>query len=309
MHATGQVAAPRAARSTTSTLALAIGVAVLSAGGCEGSTQDDTAGKRAAPEPTAGEETGNGERAAQQTAQDEAAGPPASRSAPEKASESRHAAWDAIVSSYATDDGGFRYEALRESTEDLARLDGYLERVAGADASTLERDAELAFYINAYNALTVKAVLDAWPTESVMEVDGFFKEKKHAVAGREVTLDELEHGIIREQFDEPRIHFAVNCASASCPPLADEAYTAANLERLLAAQTRAYVRESTEIDEGAGKVRVSKLFEWFEEDFADAGGVRAFVAERLPEGKAKKVRSDDLELVHREYDWALNDRP
>ncbi len=170
------------------------------------------------------------------------------------------------------------------------------------------RDARLAFYLNAYNLLVVHAVVARDPIASVMAVEGFFDRARHRVAGAERTLNELENDVIRGGFREPRIHFALNCASESCPPLARAPYAAATLDATLERQTRAFVRASTRLDRAAGRVVVSRLFEWYADDFGGPDGVRRFVAARLDPDDAAFVRDAAHPLAHAEYDWALNAR-
>ncbi|MBX3250388.1 MAG: DUF547 domain-containing protein [Myxococcales bacterium] len=214
--------------------------------------------------------------------------------------------WDELVRTYRTSDGGFRYAALRSSAEHRARLDAYVRAVGEARDEGWSRDEALAFYVNAYNALTVKAVLDAWPLESVMRVEGFFDRRTHRVAGRARTLNQLENDVIRgARFAEPRIHFVVNCASAGCPPLPPRALTAANLEETLERSTRAFVRRTTRLR--GGTLHVSQIFEWYAADFERFGGVRAFVVRQLEEPMASAARAAALAYVP--YDWALNARP
>jgi hypothetical protein len=215
--------------------------------------------------------------------------------------------WAMILRSYTTTDGGFRYAALHAHAEHRALLDAYVHAVGTADPSRWTRDEQLAFYLDAYNALTVHAVISRWPLRSVMDVQGFFDRVEHRVAGRAMTLNHLENDVIRAGFRDPRIHFAVNCASASCPPLHREPFTTqrdlgATLDRL----TRAFVRRSTRVTNDA--VRVSKVFEWFAADFEPRGGVRAFVASQLDEPAASQVREESRTLRHATYDWATNAR-
>lgn len=215
--------------------------------------------------------------------------------------------WTMLVETYVTDDG-FRYEALRGNQEHVALLENLVEAVGATDESVLSRDQALAFYINAYNVLTIHSVLELWPVQSVMQEEGFFDERSHVVAGTEMTLNDLENDVIRDQerFGEPRIHFAVNCASVGCPPLQREAFTADNLERLLAAGARSFVRASTQIDRARNRVQASKLFEWFADDFGGADGARAFIASQLEGEDAELVRNERTQIQHFEYDWALN---
>lgn len=218
------------------------------------------------------------------------------------------APWAAILRSHVTDDGGFRYAALEADATARGALDGYLEGVAEAEPAGWPREVRLAFYIDAYNALTIRQVVAGWPVENVMEEEGFFREREHVVAGRTLTLDALENQLIRPEFGEPRIHFAVHCASAGCPPLAATPYTGANLEERLEAQTRAYLRASTNADSGAGTLEVSRVFEWFTDDFEAAGGPKAFLQRYLEGEAATLAQAPATTLEYIDWDWSLNAR-
>lgn len=219
------------------------------------------------------------------------------------------AGWDRILSTYVTNDGGFRYEALRANEEHRAQLASFAETVAESEPDSWSRDVQLAFYINAYNALVIKSVLDLWPIRGVMTVRGFFDRREHRVAGQSMTLNHLENEIIRsERFAEPRIHFLVNCASVGCPPLMSQAVTAENLEESLAREARAFVRSSSRIETERNRVRLSQIFEWFGDDFSGVGGVREFVASQLDDQQATFVRTRTTRIGHFQYDWALNRR-
>lgn len=219
--------------------------------------------------------------------------------------------WATILERYVTDDGGFRYGALRAHEAHRAALRGLVSAIAEAEVDGWTRDAQLAFFINAYNALVIHTVLERWPIESVIRSEGFFDGVEYPVAGTDRTLNGLENDVIRdaERFGEPRIHFAVNCASAGCPPLADTPYTAAALEAMLARRARAYVRATTRIDRDADRVQVSQIFEWFAADFGGPDGVRAFLAAHLEDEDAAFVRDASTEVEHFDYDWALDARP
>jgi len=249
-------------------------------------------------------------------AEEEAAPEPAPREAPEDPPEAAEAPfdwgpWATILEAYVTDDGGFRYEALRANEAHRGVLRALVSRIAEADVDGWPQDAQLAFFINAYNVLVIHTVLERWPIESVIRSEGFFDGVEYPVAGVERTLNDLENDVIRdrERFGEPRIHFAVNCASVGCPPLADAPYAAGDLDAMLARQAQAYVRATTRIDRGADRARVSQIFEWFAEDFGGADGVRSFLAAHLPDEDAAFVREASTEIAHFEYDWALNSRP
>ena len=220
-------------------------------------------------------------------------------------------AWASLLSTYATEDGGFRYAALLANAGDQATLRQVVEAVANASPVAYpERSAQLAFYINAYNILTVSAVVERFPIDSVMSVPGFFDTITHTVAGNPRTLNALENDLIRAQFSEPRIHFAVNCASVGCPWLDRTPFTAENLDASLTRLTRQFVGQSTSIDSRRRRVVVSQIFEWFAGDFQAAGGVRAFlVAHTDHEQTRVQVADERMRIAYTPYDWALNARP
>lgn len=137
-----------------------------------------------------------------------------------------------------------------------------------------------------------------------MEVEGFFDGIEHSVAGESMTLNTLENERIRAVFGEPRIHFAVNCASTSCPPLRNTPFDAESLEASLEEQARAFVRSSTSVR--GRRATLSKLFDWFADDFTAGGGVREFIALRLDEEDAATVRSERTTLRYTDYDWSPN---
>lgn len=215
-------------------------------------------------------------------------------------------AWARVLDRFVTDDGGFRYAALIADAGALADLDAWLRHVATIDLDPLERDARLALLINAYNAYTLKSVIELWPVESVLAEPGFFDARTHMVAGSETTLNGLENDRIRAVFGEPRIHFLVNCASTGCPPLAPVPVTADNLESLLEEHTRQFVRAT--VRPTGDSVELSQIFEWFAADFEPAGGVRAFVASYLEAELAERVLDDTVPLRFTPYDWSLNGR-
>lgn len=218
------------------------------------------------------------------------------------------APWHTVVSNYATRDGGFRYQALRANAEHAALLSSFVQTIGSARPTGWARNEQLAFYINAYNALTIASVLELWPVQSVMREQGFFNQRQHTVAGQRMTLDHLENQIIRPRFSEPRIHFLVNCASTGCPHLVGYAIAGSNLDRALNRQARSFVRRTTQIDRAGNRIRTSQIFEWFAADFGGADGVREFIASRLDAEDAAFVRATSTRIEHFDYDWSLNDR-
>ena len=193
------------------------------------------------------------------------------------------------------------YAAIAED-ERFARV---VDDVRNFDVRTLDGQAEhLAFYINAYNILTIQLILDHWPLESIRDIGGFFKGPWDIVmlenADGELTLDDIEHEIIRG-FPEPRIHFAVNCASVGCPDLRDEPFTAGRLDEQLDDQTRRFfANEAKGFRVEDGDARVTKLLRWYDEDFDASGGIAAFVRRYV------EAPFDDIS-ANLPYDWQLND--
>jgi hypothetical protein len=214
-------------------------------------------------------------------------------------------AWDALLSKYVDGKGQVDYAAWHKSAKDQKRLDQFLEMVATANPDAHPAKAQLAFYINAYNATVIDSVLEKWPVKSVMKEKGFFKSEKHPIARKERTLDELEHKLIRPTFKEPRIHFVLVCAAKSCPRLRQEAMTEENVDKTLEASAKEFIPAATKAN---GKtVTTSQLFNWFADDFkSDAGSVEAYLA-KYTSGKTKKVlESGEAKLEFSEYDWAIN---
>ncbi|GAB4324810.1 MAG: DUF547 domain-containing protein [Candidatus Sumerlaeia bacterium] len=177
----------------------------------------------------------------------------------------------------------------------------------------VERKERLAFWINAYNIMAIKVVLSKYPVASIKDVGGWLTTvwdiKAGTVAGKERTLTEIEHKILRKM-GEPRIHAAIVCASVSCPPIRAEAYTAEKLDDQLNDQMKLWLGNEhvgAVIENDGETLRLSPIFKWFAEDFeAEAGSVRAFVVRYLPETARARLKPD-ARIVYLNYDWSIND--
>lgn len=218
--------------------------------------------------------------------------------------------------------GGVDYRGLARSSR--GKLDEYLFRVSRTKASEIQgKKARFAFWINVYNALTLRAVLDRLPSSlskqrafSVMNVKGgFWKGYSYEVGGRYLTLDQIEHQILRPTFIDPRLHFAVVCASKGCPDLQARAFTAERLERMLDRGVRRYLADPRgfQLDRATKTVKISKLFEWFKGDFEKGGykGVLDFVGRHLQKGQGKvflQTHRAGIKIAYLPYSWALNVR-
>ena len=208
------------------------------------------------------------------------------------------------------------YEAFARAPE-LAR---YLDLLDKARPDGLPRDEQLAYWINLYNAATIHLINKHGERESirninksfgVLKLKGPWDERFVRAGGAVYTLDEIEHGIIRKRFAEPRIHFALVCAAMGCPPLRSEAYTADDLDDQLEDQARIFLLASpgkNRIDLADGTVYVSKIFGYYSEDFGgNQQAIGRYIGGFHPEGPAKRLLlSGDFKMVETDYDWTLN---
>ncbi len=240
--------------------------------------------------------------------------------APGSAQTIDHSAWDRLLKAYVKPgaDGLNRvdYAAFkRAGHEDLKR---YIRRLESVDSQTLDRREQFAFLVNLYNAKTIDVVLDNYPIKSIKDISlggglvalvtgGPWKGKILKVKGVDLSLDDIEHGTLRPMFKDPRVHYAVNCASIGCPNLQTEAFTGAKLDAQLDAAARAYINHSRGVTVGPNGVVVSSIYSWFKADFGgnDEGvlkHLRAYAAPDLVKTlEAVKSISGDF------YDWGLND--
>ncbi|MFC1858483.1 DUF547 domain-containing protein [Thermodesulfobacteriota bacterium] len=191
-----------------------------------------------------------------------------------------------------------------------AKLDKYLKLLENTDLKTLSRNDQFAFYVNAYNAWTIKLILTGYPeVKSIKDLGGFFgpwKKKFVRIDKKITTLDHVEHDILRPQFKDPRVHFAVNCASKGCPPLLSEPYQGSKLDEQLNRSTRAFISNPQRNYLDGNKLHVSSIFKWFEEDFDH--DIPGFFL-KYAEGNLKKelqVTKGKIKVKYLKYDWSLN---
>lgn len=237
-----------------------------------------------------------------------------------------HSDFTAVLGTY-LHDGLVDYAVLQRSR---AGLDAYLEALAGTDAGVLgaaPRDARLAFWINAYNACALRLVIDHYPIQkagfpaslvrslqgvpanSIRQIPDTWTREFCDVAGQARALDEIEHEVIRPM-GEPRIHFAVNCASRSCPVLAPEAYTAEGLNEQLDAAVRRFVASPGNYvleREGDPTLWLNKVLDWYREDFGGSDGVVQLLLRYVTPEDAEYIRARSPDVEFLDYDWTLND--
>ena len=233
-------------------------------------------------------------------------------------------------------DDKVNYPGFKNSQE----FDKYLESLGNIDPKAFNiwtEKQKLAFWINAYNAFTIKAITDHYPIErsftligifyapenSILQIPGVWKKLKFNAVGEEVTLDHIEHGILRKEFNEPRIHAAINCASISCPDLRDEAYIGERIDIQLHDASRNFVNSKYKgvlIDKDKNKIKVSKIFKWFGDDFFSVyqmqefinkpdkqNGTLGFIYKYIIDDEKEYILSGDYKLKYLSYDWGLNE--
>jgi len=205
-------------------------------------------------------------------------------------------------------DGEVDYQGLK-SEEKL--LDRYLKVLEDTDSRELSRNGRFAFYVNAYNAWTIKLILTGYPeVKSIKDLGSLFKspwKKEICKIDREVlSLDDIEHRIIRPTFKDPRVHFAVNCASRGCPKLKSEPYTGATMDRDLDMAAEKFINDSQKNYLQGETLYISSLFKWFSEDFGNdiVGFVSKYASGKLKEELA--ARAGKIKIKYLDYDWSLN---
>ncbi len=191
------------------------------------------------------------------------------------------------------------------------KLEQYLKVLEKTDSSKLSRNEQFAFYINAYNAWTIKLILSGYPgVKSIKELGSIFKSpwKKELarIDGDMVTLDHIEHGILRPRYKDPRVHFAINCASKGCPPLRSEPYRGDLLDRQLEEMTRAFINDPKRNRLEVKTLYVSRIFKWFKEDFGNDIVIFFLQYAQGDLKKALESRREEIEVQYLSYDWSLN---
>jgi len=241
-----------------------------------------------------------------------------------------HQTWhDLLQSHVVVIDGGqvtqADYAGFQNERQELKHYLDSLSAVTQNEFDAWSKDHQLAFLINAYNAWTVELILTKYPDlKSIRELGGFFSSpwKKAFIPlfGDEVSLDHIEHELIRGsgRFNEPRIHFAVNCASIGCPALRNEAYSAELLEQQLEQQTQLFLQDKSRNRQEGNRLRVSEIFKWYRQDFEQgwrhADSLAAFLllyadALGLDAEQQAKLENGQLRIQYLNYDWQLNDIP
>ncbi len=218
-----------------------------------------------------------------------------------------HATLSQLLAEHVDERGRVDYRGLRDNRRELER---YLVAIAEtsphkAPAIFPSREHSLAYWLNAYNAYVLYAITERPNLRSVHDSEtDFFYWQRHVFGGEELSLYHLENDVIRAEFADPRIHFALNCASAGCPALPREAFVPARLEEQLARETRKFCADATNVRHRGTAIQMSQIFEWFAEDFAKDGGPIEFCRKW-----GRDLPADAAVTSYIPYDWALNVQP
>jgi hypothetical protein len=208
-----------------------------------------------------------------------------------------------LLGKYATANG-VKYAEWKANASDVQALQGVVDAIAKENPSSLGQKEQLPFYVNAYNAWILHEALGKYPTKSVKDpLFTFFTGKRIKVGGEEMSFNHLEKDVIRSKFNDPRVHFALNCASRSCPPLKSEPFRADKLDGQFEGLAKTFVNSDRGVKYAADKktAEFSKIFDWYKDDFKD-GGPLAFINKRRT-----SPLPNDVKITYQDYDWGLNE--
>lgn len=227
-----------------------------------------------------------------------------------------------VLETYVDEGGLVDYEGLQANREQLDRFNRSLGEVSPAVYNSWSQEEKLAFLINAYNSFTLESIIDQNPLkDSIRQIPGVWKRRKFSLAQTQKTLDNIEHDIIRQEFNEPRIHAALVCAAISCPPLRNEPYVPERLDAQLTEQSQKWIASSHgfQIDRQHNSVSISAIFKWFGEDWLNtyssdekfAGSEREkaalnFISQYVPPEIKTYLAQGNYRINYLDYDWSLN---
>ena len=224
-----------------------------------------------------------------------------------------------VLKSYVDAQGQVNYKALQRNAGDLIRYTQTLARLSPKTYQSWGDTEKIAFWINAYNALTLKSIVENYPVSSIKKISGVWNRKTHQIMGKAMTLDDIEHKVLRQEFKEPRIHMALVCASKGCPPLLNQPYTASALNTRFKGRTQAFVSDPSKfrIDRNQQTVYLSSLFKWYGQDFEAQYGNKAFKGSDKERAVLKYLspflgrdgqylQQANYRIRYLPYDWNLN---
>ena len=212
-----------------------------------------------------------------------------------------HEIWDVLLAEHVSSAGNVDYDGF---AADRNQLETYLDKLSKHEPTELwTKHEKMAYWINAYNAFTIQLILDNMPIKSIMEINGgkAWDLKFIKIGSKTLSLNNIEHDILRAKYKDPRIHFAVNCASVSCPKIKNSAFTANELENQLNQMAKSFINNSDKNSLSPQKIEISKLFDWYKDDFIKTGSVIDY----LNKFSSTKVNSN-ASISFKTYNWNLN---
>lgn len=220
-----------------------------------------------------------------------------------------HQIWQQMLDTYLISRGDqtlFNYAAVTD--QDKIQLQHYIKSLTLSDPRDLKKARQYAYWVNLYNAITVKIILDNYPVKSITKLGGFLSfgpwdDKVATVTGQTITLNDIEHRILRPLWNDPRTHYAVNCASLGCPNLQPQAFTADNTESLLDTAARQFINSDKGVKVTDNTLRLSSIYDWFEADF---GGNKDTLLQHLQNYRTNNDLKGWQGEISYEYDWSLN---
>lgn len=238
----------------------------------------------------------------------------------------KHSLLDSVLCSFVDDNGLVDYTGLQK---DRNTLDVYIDSIGSVSPETHPKrfstpTHQLAYWINAYNALVLRGITDAYPVDSVKDIqlfNGFFNRRTWKVGGQKITLDSIENDIIRPQFNDPRIHFVLNCGAMSCPPLENRAFTGRSLEKRLEKALVRFISNEHFFTLRGNHLLLSKIIDWYRSDFylkgrsisppenSEVDPLISYFIPYVEQSIKDQLRNPDLQVQFFEYDWSLNAQP
>ena len=210
-----------------------------------------------------------------------------------------HQKWNELLKKHVSENGNVDYKGFKKEE---AALQSYLELLSkNLPEKSWTKNATLAYWINAYNAYTVKLILDNYPVKSIKKIDSPWDAAFINLGNKKYSLGKIEHKVLRKM-NEPRIHFAINCASYSCPNLLNEAYTEKNLNNQLEAAAKSFINDKSKNNITANTIEISSIFDWFTGDFKKKGTLIEF----LNKYSSVKINAK-AKISYKEYNWNLNE--
>lgn len=212
-----------------------------------------------------------------------------------------HQIWDGLLKKYVSSSGKVNYSGIKA---EKAKLQTYLDVLSKGISSSAPRNEAMAFWINAYNAFTVKLIIDNYPVSSIKKLKGGkpWDSKFIKIGGQSYSLNQIEHEILRKKYFDPRLHFVLVCAAKSCPKLLNKAFTPANVFVEMDKQARYFINNTSKNKISASSVQVSQLFNWYKGDFTKKGSLIAYINKY-----ANTKANTNAKVSYQTYDWALND--